>query len=241
MPIIVIISIAIIILSATSGFARGRSMMIETRFVANLNENILHQAEKEGGKKKKIWVDEALYIVEFKLVKTEKRKYIKDFVANRVFGVMIIKIVRENGEHINFPRADDTLAVGDKLIAMGSKEQVETYFLRLCRSERTAEEEGSIRTLKEYIYAQIFDKVDPEDQILCCAVPITKKNGFARKPIGESHFVSKYGGIIVGVERDLLPIVSPDKDFVLWDGDIMWVIGNHKMADKLLKNGLLEK
>ena len=43
------------------------------------------------------------------------------------------------------------------------------------------------------------------------------------------------------MERNLLPIASPSKDFVLMENDIIWVLGTQRMLDALIRNGLLEQ
>ena len=77
--------------------------------------------------------------------------------------------------------------------------------------------------------------------LLCAALPVEQGSEFARTAIADSEFVDRYEGIIVGVERNLLPIASPSKDFVLMENDIIWVLGTQRMLDALIRNGLLEQ
>ena len=102
-------------------------------------------------------------------------------------------------------------------------------------------EDRTLVTLKKYISLQESKGIKPDDMLLCAAIPIEQGSDFARKPIAESGFVERYEGIIVGVERNLLPIASPSRDFILLENDILWVLGAQNMLDTLIKNGLLEE
>ena len=95
-------------------------------------------------------------------------------------------------------------------------------------------------TLREYMHRQIFDEIDPKDQIICCAMPITKESGFVRKSIKDSGFRARYGGFIIGLQRGNLPIIGPDKNLEIEDGDILWALGTEAMTDLLIQDGLLE-
>lgn len=76
--------------------------------------------------------------------------------------------------------------------------------------------------------------------LLCAAIPIDRDSEFARKSIGDSNFMGNYEGIILGVERNMLPVTSPNKDFVILENDIMWTLGAQNMLDALVRAGLLE-
>jgi len=96
-------------------------------------------------------------------------------------------------------------------------------------------------TLKEYVYGQTFDRVNPEDQIICCAVQIKKDSCFARKSIMRSGFRRAYKGFIVAIERGNLPIIDPNIRTVIEEGDILWIMGTKETADMLLADGLMEE
>ena len=44
---------------------------------------------------------------------------------------------------------------------------------------------------------------------------------------------------MIGLERDMLPIVNPSTNMVLAVGDLIWVLGSQKMANALLKEELI--
>ncbi len=241
LEISVLLALAVVAFSMKSGFAKGRSAYLQMTFLANFNQKILNHAKAKREGENTIWVDEVLFVCKFKLTKIYKRKQIKDFIASRIFGVMFIDIVHSDGSQVLLPRAEDKVAEDDILYAMGTKEQLEAYMVYIDKVDYTEIEDRTLVTLKKYISLQESKGIKPDDMLLCAAIPIEQGSDFARKPIAESGFVERYEGIIVGVERNLLPIASPSRDFILLENDILWVLGAQNMLDTLIKNGLLEE
>ena len=60
------------------------------------------------------------------------------------------------------------------------------------------------------------------------------------KSVRDSGIKQDWSGILIGLERDLLPIPSPDPSLTLRPGDLLWVMGPQKMAAKLVSLGLLD-
>ncbi|MDD2217135.1 MAG: cation:proton antiporter [Eubacteriales bacterium] len=236
-----VVMIGVITISAKSGFVKGRVAGFETRFVSNFNQNILRKAEAERGERNSVWVEDEVYLMQFKLVKIYKRKAVKDFIASRVFHVMFIKIESENGKCINLPMADSRVKENDIITVVGSKQHLEAYALFCEKQDYLEIVDKPIITLKEFLYHQMFDKAGPEERIYGVALPINKKSKFAKQAISNCDFISKYKGVIVGIERNLLPIVSPLKDFIIQEGDILWVLGNEIMVDNLIQDKLMKK
>ncbi len=236
-----IVVIAVIFTSVKSGLVKGRVMGLETRFIANFNQNILKKAQTERGAKNSIWVEDEVYLMKFKLLKTYKRKYVKDFIASRVFHAMFIKIESEDGKCINLPNADSPVRENDIITAIGSKQHLDAYALFCEKQDYLELVEKPEMTLKEFSYHQMFDRAGPEERIYSVALPIGRNSFFARQSIADCDFISRYNGLIVGVERNLLPIVSPPKDFIIQENDILWVIGTEIMVDSLIQDKLIKK
>ena len=241
LPVSLAASILVVVFSMRSGFARGRSAYLQTIFLSNFNQKILNNAKAKREGENTLWVDEVLFVCKLKLTKIYKRKQIRDFVASRVFGVMFIDIVHPDGTQTLLPKADDRVQEGDLMYAMGTREQLEAYLVYIEKADFIEIEDRSFVTLKEYISEQKEAGIRPEDMLLCAALPVEQGSEFARTAIADSEFVDRYEGIIVGVERNLLPIASPSKDFVLMENDIIWVLGTQRMLDALIRNGLLEQ
>ncbi|PWM64857.1 MAG: sodium:proton antiporter [Eubacteriales Family XIII. Incertae Sedis bacterium] len=237
----VIVAIAVVLFSVKSGLVRGRSAQLQTTFLANFNQKILNNAKAASGGDSAIWVDEILYVCRFRLTKIYKRKKIKDFVASRVFGVMLIQIVHKDGRLVLIPRANDKTEEGDIIYAMGTREQIDAYMMFLEKIDYAEIENNRVTTLKEFLAIQKSQGILPDNMLLCAAIPIDRDSEFARKSIEDSGFTENYEGIILGVERNLLPVVSPNKDFVILENDIMWTLGAQNMLDAMVRAGLLEE
>ena len=102
------------------------------------------------------------------------------------------------------------------------------------KAEHIQEPQEPMVTLREYIYGQIFYEIEPEKQIICCPIQVEQDSSLIKKSIKNSGFRPKYRGYILGIERGMLPIVNPDIDMVIEEGDLLWVIGTQKMANSLL-------
>ena len=108
------------------------------------------------------------------------------------------------------------------------------------QAEHIQEPQEPMITLREYIYGQIFHGIAPEKQIICCPIKVEPGASIAKKSIKNSGFRPRYKGYILGIERGMLPIVNPDINMVIEEGDLLWVIGTQKMANSLLKADFLD-
>ena len=243
LPYIILLAAAIIIVALTirSDFMRGQAIKTEARIIANFNEKLLHRLKEERGEKDDgSWLDDKLFVVGFEITSTKSCRILDELYDSRLFDVVVFKIIRK-GRHINLPMPDYNLAEGDILHAISSRTQLEAFIIHLEETEHIKEPEDPMVTLKEYVYGQTFDRVNPEDQIICCAVQIKKDSCFVRKSIMRSGFRRAYKGFIVAIERGNLPIIDPNIRTVIEEGDILWIMGTKETADMLLADGLMEE
>ena len=220
-----------------SDFLRGRTLKIEARFMANFNEKILHN-RKEGWKKDH-WLEDRVCVVQFGLAHAGDSTNVRQLLDDKINDVLIIKIVRE-GKHINMPGPEEAIYTGDQLYAMAGREQLEGYIKALERAEHIQEPDTPMVTLREYIMAQAFYGIRPEDQIMVSAVQVDKEMSFCGKSIRNCGFKNDYKGFIVAIDRDNLTMVDPPVDTLIAPKDLMWVVGGQDMAQRLLEDGILE-
>ena len=88
-----IIALCIIFFSVKSGFVKGRSAQLQATCLANFNQKILDNAKRERAGEETVWVDEILYVFQFRITKIYRRKFVKDFIASKVYGIKFIDIV----------------------------------------------------------------------------------------------------------------------------------------------------
>lgn len=235
--ILILIAVVIVFVIIRSDFLKGHAIRIEARFIANINEKVLQKRKEEANDHK--WLGDRLYVAEFILGKLEKKHIIKEFYDRKVFEMRVIKIIRK-GIPINMPDGEEELYEGDTIQLIGTKDKLEGYLLSLEKKGNVTIPEQPIVSVKDYLYGQIFKEVKPEDQIMYVAVPVTKDTNFAKKTVKACGFREKYNGFIIGIERNNFPIVDPKIDTYIHNGDIIWAVGTEKMAEKLLKDELIE-
>lgn len=239
--LLVALSLAAIIFIIKSDYLKGKTLKMEMRFIENFYENTLERQKKERGIKGEYhWLDEAFYMVEFKVTETIEKNTILEFCQSRFFHVTIIKIIRD-GKHINMPNGKHRVMEGDIIHAIGTKNEIEACILMLEKAEHIQEPEEPMVTLREYIYGQIFYEIEPEKQIICCPIQVEAGSSLIKKSIKNCGFRPRFKGYILGIERGRLPIVNPDINMVIEEGDLLWVIGTQKMANSLLKADYLDE
>ncbi|MDO4545752.1 MAG: cation:proton antiporter [Bacillota bacterium] len=238
--ILVLLAAIPIIFIIRSDYVKGRTINIEMRFMSNFSERTLARQKKERGIKGDYhWLDESLLVAEFQVTDTIDNKTIYDFAKSRAFRVTIIKIIR-NGESINLPQVMETVKEGDILHMMGSEDEIEACTLLLENEDCIEYTDRPDMTLKNYIYGQTFYGVEPEKQLICCPIKIDSDSEFYRKSIKNSGLREKYRGSVIGIERGNLPIINPNIETIIMQGDLLWVLGSKRMADSLIKGNVLD-
>ncbi|MBQ3611340.1 MAG: cation:proton antiporter [Firmicutes bacterium] len=240
-PFIFLVIIALVptMVIIRSDYLNGKTINLEMTFISNFSERTLAREKKERGIRGEYrWLDESLYVAEFQVTDTIENKTIYDFAKSKAFTVTIIKIIRGD-QYINMPSVDEQVQEGDILHMLGTEHEIESCMILLEREDCIEYTEREDIRLKEYIYGQTFYGIKPEQQLICCPISIDKKSEFLRKSIKNSGFREKYRGTIIGIERGNLPIINPDIDTILQQGDLVWVIGSKRMADTLIKCDVL--
>ncbi len=240
-PFIFLVMIAFIpiMIIIRSDYLNGKTINLEMTFISNFSERTLAREKKERGIRGEYrWLDEALYVAEFQVTDTVDNKMIYDFAKSRAFTVTIIKIIRGD-QYINMPAGSEPVQEGDILHMLGTEHEIESCMILLEKEDCIEYTDREDIRLKEYIYGQTFYGIKPDQQLICCPISIDKKSEFLKKSIKNSGFREKYRGTIIGIERGNLPIINPDIDTILQQGDLVWVIGSKRMADTLIKCDVL--
>ena len=239
--VLVVIAMIPVILIVRSNYLRGVAIDIELRFMANFSQKTLEREKKERGGGNIRMINESLYVAEFKVQELKKPVRVIDLTKRRGFHVNIIKIIHEDGEIINLPLKNEVIRSHDLLHMMGTQEEVDTIMLLLAKRNTIEYTDKPDMTLKDYIYGQTFRNIEADKQIFCIPIKVDSSMFFCRSPIRTAHLREAYRATIIGIERGNLPIISPDVDTVIQEGDLMWVLGTKNTADKMIKAGLLER
>lgn len=232
------IAVVIVFFSMKSDFMMSNSIKMETRFMANFNERILSTNKKQRGiSGNHRWLDETLLVGKYEVKKLLIEHPEKVFFARRLLGVHIVKIIR--GEvHINNPDMEAGIQVGDIIVVLGKQYNLDSYNIAIDKVSEVAKHNKTL-TLRDYTYSQIFTSTDVENHLLCIAINVTKECEFSRKTIQMSKIREKYSGFVIGLERDMLSIVSPNKNMIIEDGDLLWILGGQDTLNLFLQEGIL--
>lgn len=233
-----IIALIIVFFSIKSDFMASNSIKIETRFIANFNERILEKKKKERGITEEYrWLDETLLVEEYEINEILIEKPERSFFARRKLGVQIIKIIRK-GKHINIPDIETGIEEGDIIVVMGKRHNLDSYEMAIQTTAVTNKRKAKL-TLRDYTYRQIFTSTDRENHLLCMAVNVTNQCEFCNRTIQMSNVKEKYHGFVIGIDRDALSLISPNKNTQIQEGDVLWVLGAQRTLDKFFRKGVL--
>lgn len=224
-----------------SSWLNGVTMDMERRFTSNFAQNILDRKKRE----RKLndshrWLDESLYVIQFEVTDADYNETIYEFTSRKTFVVTIIRIIRD-GQYINLPPADFVVKSGDIMQMMGTWNEVDACTILLEDDDCIQYTDTDDMILKDYIYSQVFHNVPERDQLMCVPIEIKSRSPYIRKSIKNSDIRMRYKGTIIGIERGNLPIVSPDIDTIIRKGDILWLMGDYRMVDRLIKGGLMDE
>jgi len=214
---------ALMFIFAKSDKLASAYINVEARFISNLNEREL-TAISNDSRSGVAWLDKNLYILKVKCGDDSNGKTLRELDWGRRFGVNVIKIIHEN-KHINIPRGDVILHRGDDLFCIGEDRSVNNL-----ADAYGVPHEGKIRTLHEFNETEY----DPETDFYTFIMQIDSESPFRNVTIAKSGLRDKHDSFILGIQRGNLPIIRPDVNTLIQEGDIVWLIGSHGMATRLL-------
>lgn len=232
---ILVIAIGLIVLIARSDWLIGPYLKIEARFLANFNERKLE--ERRGKNLGYSWLDERISVSSFRCgdQAVVLNKALADLPRTRRLKLKMIKIIRGD-KHINIPEGSEQIRANDIVFMAGKARALDTFAI-VAQVELDKKPDGSYATLREFIKSQ--EAYAEADQLLCYAVSVEKDSGLAGVTIKDSKIKSEWGGLLLGLERELYPILTPDINMYLQENDLIWILGTQSMAGKLAKGGLL--
>ena len=123
------------------------------------------------------------------------------------------------------PSADFVPARGEMIYVLGEIEK-----LRLLRQSLNLEL-GEVPTLRAFIAQQ--DGGD--NDLYSYALDIEKGSRLEGCSIKDSGIRDNYDCMVLGLQRENLPLAQPDINMVMQSGDLVWILGTSSMAGKILK------
>jgi CPA2 family monovalent cation:H+ antiporter-2 len=133
-------------------------------------------------------------------------KPLKDTQPLQQFGINIVAIQRGD-EVILAPRGNEKILPFDKLVVLGSDDQIEG-FKAVVETEKPASEENDLLA-----------------SFMLKSVVLDKTHLLVNQTIGDSQIREQVGGLVVGLERRGSRILNPDHATKLQAGDLLLVVG----------------
>ncbi|MFZ0599226.1 MAG: TrkA C-terminal domain-containing protein, partial [Flavobacterium sp.] len=127
-----------------------------------------------------------------------------------------IAFIRRGEITIPIPTKNERLFPGDEICVIGTDEQI-TQFTTYLQNEVEAAKN-----------VQESDVVLRQMEIF--------NDDFIQKSIGQ--FRGKTGGLVVGIERNGNRILNPESNLTLQKNDIIWVVGDKKRMNELMKKSV---
>lgn len=219
-----VVVVAVVGLIGKFGGSTSWYLQLETRFLRNFNERLLEKEEAATGKQ--TWLYDKLHIISF--IAPEKAEFLekslKDLELGKRFNVYVVKIER-NEKAIFLPDGEEVIHAGDKVYVTGEELAILNFY-KLIDSQPCKR----MRTLRQFMEK---DYPYHDRALAVCAVKITGEETFAGKPIKLGNIRNDWKCLILGVQRDGLPVIMPNASMVISKDDLMWVIGSNNNAGLL--------
>ncbi|MBR1865755.1 MAG: cation:proton antiporter [Lachnospiraceae bacterium] len=204
LPVIVLT----IILIYRTGWMASTYLSVETRFIANMNERSLENTGAEGPE----WPDDELFVW------VHESNAVLTVRSLKRFHVNVIQILR-GSKQFNLPSGMFQIHKKDRLCLLGKKENLNSLSIRMdCPMG------DDLMPLHQFIEQQ----TDEDMKLYTYVIP--NDSELQGKTIKLSNLRDKYGCLILGLQRNRLPVLQPDVNMTLQAGDCIWVIGSKQMC-----------
>ena len=217
---------ASIFLISRSGWLSSAYISAEAQFMANFNERNLQRGDENTE-----WLDEKLFVEQLECNEATSGKTLKQLDWGRRFGVNVIRILRGK-KHLDMPSGHVELKAGDRLLIIGRTED-----LRALRLSLELPEETDAPTLRAFTEGQSNEAAN----LYATAIPVERASELQGKSIRTSGLREKYDCMVLGLQRNRLPILQPDVNMTFQADDLVWVLGTRRMAERLLAGGFSEE
>jgi CPA2 family monovalent cation:H+ antiporter-2 len=219
--ITVFIACVIVLLMMVSKRLKLYSIKLERKFLHNLNSREYEQdkkVEKESGYKKGLASQLSSYdvhLVDYIISQNAIciGKKLKDLNYRKRFGIHIVSILRGN-KRINIPGGEVQLFPLDKILVLGTDEQLEKFQTEI--QIESIISEGANRNVS----IEQFE--------------ITANSPFLGKTLENSGIREKNGCTVVGIERNGISTMNPESQTIFCKGDFVWVVGETESIRKLI-------
>lgn len=224
--VFVVSAAVLIVLMLRSRRIKLYSITLERKFMQNLNsrENEADKRQREKEVFGKRQLAQRLSTHDLHLVDFEVPQYSK-FIGSTLrktnfhqkFGVYVVSIMRGK-QRINIPSASEIIFPLDKLLVLGSDEQMKAFNDAL----NTDNEEWMVDTQNKGVVIEQFQ--------------ISANSTLAGKNISQSGIKEYSKCMVVGIEHEGTTVMNPSPNTEIRVGDYIWIVGEIEKIEQLMKN-----
>ncbi len=236
--VLLLVAVPLVAVISRSDWMIGRYLEMEARFLSNFNEKKLQELKAQEKDKGHAWLDEQLQVTEYICDASNAAcdTALKELQWGRMWQVNVIKIVRGK-KHINIPEGDEIIHAGDRLYLLGTAKAQENF--NLLNEQRNLLLEGEHDNVSLHDFIENQDELTEEQQLFSYAVTVKKGTPLAGCSVRDSGIKSSWKAYLVGIERNMMPMMNLSANFILNADDLLWVLGSQKMGEQLVKNEML--
>lgn len=208
--ILVLVGVFIVAIFAFTRAFRSPTANMEKRFISNLNEK--ENARISGSPinaelANKLRLKD-LHIEEFELpqASTTVGKTLGEVNFKQATGVSIVSIIR-GGKRINIPDGNFRLFPLDKIIVVGTDEEIQQFSLKIANANASENSE------------------EIEHQIELSPLTITENSKFIGKSVADLQIREKTDCMVIGIDRNDISTTDITPYTTFEEGDIVWIAG----------------
>ena len=209
--VLFIVSMAIVGVIIYSQTVKKHSRRLEQRFLANLNEKDVLD-EKTASYNKKLEDDllaRDVRVEEMEVAQNSQSigKTLRELNYKQTVGVNIVSIIR-GPKKINIPDGNERLYPFDKIVIVGSDAEIQRCLDRVEKNRQERETE-----------------LEARHHVVISWYRIEENSSLAGKTVRELNTRENAGCMIVGIDRGTGSLRDFHADFILENGDVLWLAG----------------
>ncbi len=131
-----------------------------------------------------------------------------------------VAMIKRGKYTITTPSRYEKVYPGDLLFVIGTDEQLDQF-------RKHIEPVNGIEAALQNTYSG--------EEMVLKKIRVIRGSFLSDKTIRESGIREKSNGLVVGVERNHRRILNPESNLILKDGDILWVVGDATLLDRIIK------
>ncbi|MDR1865413.1 MAG: cation:proton antiporter [Bacteroidales bacterium] len=204
-----------------------RPEMMEDLFLENLNEKERMEENSKAVNQQvtNLLLGKNVHIEEIEIPHNAPvvGKTLAELNFKQTAGVNIISIIR-GVQRINVPNGAERIFPFDRIFVAGSDEEIQKF----------------LQLTQEKILKPDADASDAAHQISLTQYAVEDDSPLTGRSIGELQIRERTGCIIIGVDREQQTISEFDADFVLQQGDVLWLAGENKFLEDFEKQWAID-